>query len=762
MLTQQKQTVAVGLSIERIDGIPKVTGRALYTRDIKLPHMLYAKIKRSNHPFARIINVNCSKAQELNGVKTFVVGKDFAPMSNEDTPPLARDRVQYLGQAVVAVAADNLQIAERAAELVEIEYEPLPALLEPMLSMSAGSPILSPGLNNFRNVGNYLHIIKGNVNDGFSKADLIIENEFSTVAESQFQMEPLSFLARPDTDGGVTLWATSSGTSKVKYEVSSYLRLDPRKVRVLITFLGGWFGSKEENHLSAVCAALALKSKRPVKLELTRAETMTASGVRHPSIISIKDGISRGGVIIARAIRATYDGGAYGSLGNLMVKNAVMTASNVYSIPNFEVEVYRVYTTRVPGSAKRAPLGFQMAFAIESQMDSVARRLNLDPVDFRLRHVLRNGELNSMGEETIGMSYEVALSKVAKEIGWKASEPPLEYPWKKGKGIALAAKWGYSAPNQASVRVNADGSIDVFAPIIENGQGTYTGILQLVAEEFRIPVEMVNIASLIEGSSSEWGIGTGARASQQMANLGPAVIAACKEAKRSIAHVAASALGVDETDIAVEDGKIYSLSKPSRQMKIKDVFIQGSILLGSPIYVPPHGHGEFRGSSTYLKKIGHFDPKNGQLEDGRASPYYITVAQAIELAVNIETGNVKVMKVAAAMDVGKAINPELVRGQIEGSVMMGLNAALSEELIFSEGSIVNANLADYKLLTSLDTPEILPFILETPYEQGPWGARGAGEASILPTAAAVRNAVYDATGKWINSLPITPEKIVES
>ena len=756
-----EQTAVVGDSVGRIDGVAKVTGRIKFTKDLSLRHMLYGKIIRSPFPHARILNIDLTRAIAINGVQTAITGKEFPALESEDTPPLARDEVLYSGQGVAAVAAVSPELVELAAEAINVEYEPLPALLDPEESLSGGNGVVIRHPNDdpkSPNVGRHLKMKLGDVEEAFTRSDHIVENRFTTALEAHSQIEPLTFMAKPELDGGITIWATSSGPHKVRYELARYLSMDHHKIRAIVTFLGGWFGSKEENHISAVCAKLALKSENTVKIELTREESMIASGARHPAIIYVKDGI-KDDKIIARAIKAIFDGGAYSSLGNTVLRGALLVASSVYKIPNCRFDAYRVYTNRVPGTPKRGPMSLQTSFAIESQMDNVANLIGVDPVELRMSHLMENGETSLIGEKMDTISHKESLKMVAQAFGTNTTP---KYPWKLGKGIALGAKQTTGGPWQAMVRMREDGSVEVFAAAIENGQGTYTAISQIVAQEFGIPIEKVRLMSFNEGAdSSTSGPAAGASASRQIANLGKAVLLACRDAKRIASGTGSEVLGVPADEIDIRGGKMFVRSDAHRSIDIARLFTTlamfGKLSKTSFMEGP-----ELVGFGTVAKRVAEFNPKTGQLSEGRASPYYVTVAQAAEVAVNVENGQVNVLKVTAAMDVGKAINPKLVSCQIEGAVSMALSATLGEEMVVSEGKIVNANFADYKIIGSIDAAKVNSIILETAYADGPFGAKGAGEGSMLPTAPAIRNAIHDATGVWINSLPITRERVLDA
>ena len=762
--TLKQEHEIIGSSIQRIDARLKVTGGVVYSRDMKLGNMLYGRIKRCPYPHAKVISIDSSRASTMQGVGAIITAEDFPPRLGEDTPALAREAL-YANQGVVAVAAGTLEIAEAALAEIDIEYEELPAVFDAEEALSSRPPtvITHPGEScEAPNVGRHLRLRVGNIEEGFSKADLVVENAYSTAPESHFQMEPLSFLAQPGPDADVTIWGTCSGAHRLRVELARYLGIDPYLVRVKIPMLGGYFGPKDEGHIAAVCAKLALESRRPVKLDLSREESVNATAVRSASVIHVRDGVTKGGKILAREIRAVYNGGAYGSLGNYVLNRSLIAASNVYDIPNMKIDSYRAYTNLLPSSPKRGPVGTQMVWAIESQMDHLAHLLGFDPVKFRLANILREGDMNALGEKMESISPEKCISEVVRRIGLGVKKPSSG-PWKIGKGVALAAKWTAGGIAQASVQVTETGKILVSVDVVENGQGIFTGIAQLVASEFETLLSEVILLPFMNNSdTAASGVATGATASRQMAIAGSAVIQACRDAKSRIAKIAANKLKCTPEKIAIKGRRVYVRSDPSQSIDISELFTN------TPLEATPASNasfiedGQLVGFGQTYKRTGHLDPEIGRAVGGRLSPYYVTVAQAAEVAVNTETGQLKVLRIIAAMDVGKAINPTLVKGQIVGSVAMALNAALSEALVVSDGRIANANLADYKLLSALDMPVIEPIIVETPYHLGPYGAKSAGEPSVLPTAAAVGNAIYDATGARVRDMPMTAENVLEA
>jgi carbon-monoxide dehydrogenase large subunit len=742
----------IGESVLRLDALPKVIGKAKFTRDLDLGRIFIGKIKRCPYPHAKIIKIDTSEAEKIPGVKAIITGWDFPPPKSAHTPPLARGKVLYSNQGVAAVAAINEEIAHKAINKIHIEYEILPHVLDPIEAMKDDCPIRikHPGeMESNNNIAVYERLVKGDLEEAFKASHIVVENTYYTSLESHVQLEPLVFIAIPNYDGSVTIYGTSSGAHKIKAEVSALLEISPDKIIGRVPFLGGWFGSKEESHVAAVAAMLALKAKGPVKLELTREETMTATGARPPSIITIKDGLTKDGRIIARKIVAIFDGGAYSFQGNDLIKNAIKPAVSVYNIPNIEVHAYNVRTNKIPGVPKRSPYGYSTAWAIECQMDYLASILKVDPFEFRLKHLLKENEVNAAGEIMEDANPEYVLKKMMEVFNSYRLEYKPEHPWKYGRGIAISAKWGGIGPHQAMVKVKEDGKIEVWAAITENGAGTTTSIAQIVAEEFDVNLEDVIIVSMRDSAdSSTMGLTYGASASRQLIHIGNAVRQACIDAKNKIIKYAAMKLGVEPNKLEIKRKSIY-IKESEKSIPISQLFNKTKL---------------YSAIVPYTVNVDYFvgygvDP--GELPHGRLSPYYTHVAAGAEVLVNIETGHVKVKRIVLAQDVGRAINPKLIESQIVGGVLMGVSATLYEELKIVDGQIINANLADYKIIHMADVPEIIPVICEIPYREGPYGAKSIGETMILPVAPAIRNAIHDAIGIWINSLPITPEKILE-
>ncbi len=763
--------ISVGKPIPRIDAKLKSTGNCVYTRDFKLPRMLYGKIKRSPFPHARIIRIDTSAARKIPGVRALITGNDFPPLDPTRPglhPPLARNEVLYHNQSVVAVAAVDPLTAEIAASKIIIEYEELPAVFDTELAMSDKTPsvIIHEGeQTELPNVGAHVRVRTGSFERAVEEADYIFENKYTTEPEAHFQMEPLTYVVQPDPDGGVTIWGTSSGAHKIQSEVANQLNIDPAMVRAHVLLLGGWFGSKEENHVGAVCAMLALKSNRPVKLSLTREETTTATAVLHPSIFYIKDAVTKEGKIIGRQIKCLLNGGAYGWSGNDLVRfNTSRSWLLDYKILNFNLDVYRVYTNTATGTSKRAPLNTQLAWASDGQAEIIAHRLGMDPLEFRLANVYRNGDRNSQGNILESVEQETCLREIGKAALHTVNPGPTRFvgdAWKHGKGYGLGIRSGIvGGAYQAMVRLRASGKVEVWVDLTENGQGTLTGMSQLVASEFGISPDDVIMMPFAQTSSSQTGIAFGASAERQLVHVGNAVIAACQDARRRIAQEARSFLQCAPEDIIVGGGLAICRTDPSRKIKISELFTKLNVFSGSLDYVK--SGNDLAGYGTVNESTPKFDKATGKLVEGSLAPYHTSAADIAYVSVNTETGQVKVNKIIAAMDVGKAVNPLLVRGQMIGSIAMGLSALLGETLVIESGRIRNPNPTNYKMLSAVDAPVVETIIVESHFSDGPYGAKSAGEAALMPVGVSVRNAIHDAIGAWINDFPITPERVLQA
>jgi CO/xanthine dehydrogenase Mo-binding subunit len=761
----------VGKSLTKIDAVEKVTGKAVYGVDFSLAHMLFGKMKRSEVPHAEILKLDTAKAAKVPGVRAIITGNDIpntlfgAGLS--DTPILARDRVRYVGEPAAAVAADTLEAAAEAVELIEIQYRDLPPLFDPEESVKENpSVVLHPDLMKYRvspkwppvrdpklpNVCNHVKVRRGSVEEGFRKADHVIENRFTTNLVQHVHTEPNVAVGRAENDGSVTVWTSTQSVYRTRHMLSEALQLSLSKVRVVATEVGGGFGNKLNSvSIEATAVLLSKATGKPVKVQLTREEVFSATTTRHPFIIYIKDGVTKDGRIVSRQIKAILDGGGYAAgSGATVGRNTIFSAATTYDIPNLWIDTYRVYTNKVPSGAFRGFGTTQMVWAVESQMDLISRKLGIDPVKLRLVNVLREGTPSGLGEIVHGIDHGAVLSEAARLLG-TTGKPEMSGPWRVGRGVALSEKYSGEPGASAGVRYRSDGLVDVFASVQEIGQGTRTGIAQIAAESLKIPIENITI---VQADTFLTPYDSGALSSRQTFNIGNAVIAACNDLKKSIFETATKKMGVPARELTTSDG--YVFGPGGAKTKITDLFIRGKSRYG----VFLEKGDEFWGFGTWIVDTGEIDAQTGQGTMTRLNTAYTSCAWGVEVAVNVETGEVKLLQTIVVADSGKLINPKLAEGQMEGSVSQGISTALYEELVLEKGKPINPDFKDYKLLNFYNATPMTVKFFENPSLDGPYGAKPIGEAGIIGVAPAIANAIFDAVGIRVFDLPITAERVL--
>ncbi len=780
---QETRLKVVGKPVIRVDGLEKITGTAVFAYDMELPRMLYGKIHRSRFPHAEIIRIDIEKALKVPGVRAVVTGKDVSDGLRGrgllDTPILAHDKVRYVGEPISAVAAETLEAAEEASELIEVEYRELPPVFDPEKAMEKDPEVvIHPNIGSYKrlkaqiykavsdpsrpNITNYFKVRKGNVDQGSKEADLIIENRFSTHMVQHAHIEPIAVLAKYENDGSFTIWTSGQNTFRTRRELSDALKVQETKIRVIaLRHVGGGFGNKGAGHIEPIVASLAQKTRRPVKISLTRDEVFTATSVRHPSVTYIKDGVKKDGTITAREIRLIYNGGAYSLAGNVAVGNSIHAMTSVYRLPNLKADIYRVYTNEVQGGAFRGFGAPQIYFAIESQMDIIAEKLDMDPIEFRRKNLLREGEKTAIGHRLLFDTIEECISKTVEAVKLNPL-PRKEGKWVYGTGFAISKEQcDVSFPSMAYARLLEDATVEIWTAATDPGEGIHTVLSQIAAEEMQIPIESVRLITSDTGLTP---VGTGASGSRQTSQMGMAVKLACQDLKKKILAVASRKIGIKEDALQITAGKIEVVQSgfgvagqtvQSSSLSYPDLFNPGP-MGGS--YVPEEG--TMMGKAIWMPKTGEIDSETGQCSTDRAVAYYTPVAQAARVAINTETGAIKIVEYIGAIDVGKAINPLNVIGQNEGAIAMGVNGIINEEMVLVNGKVLNPDLKDYKLQSIMEQFPIKSIILENYNPDGPFGARGCGEAPISPVGPAIANAVYDAIGIRFFDLPITPEKML--
>jgi len=775
-MQQNINTNFVGKPIPRLGAEEIVTGRAVYVYDMELPRMLHGAVKRSTRPNAEIVAIDKTRAETLPGVHAVITGEDVPSglrgRGLYDTPILAKERVRYVGDPVAAVAAETKDIATRAVELIEVQYRDLNAVFDPLEAVKEHPKVIvHPDLPNYKrfssqiyrvavdprrpNVTNKFSVRHGNVDEAFKKADFILENTFRTHPVQHMHIEPVAAIASAEPDGTLVVWTSGQNVYRARRELSDGLGIPSSRIRLVIPqYVGGGFGNKGQTHAELICASLSLKTHRPVKITFSRQEVFESTSIRHPSIIRIKDGIQSDGRIVAREMEAIYNGGAYSLAGNVAVRDCVYASVCVYDIPNFKLDVCRVYTNQVQGGAFRGFGTPQAFFAIESQTDLIARKLNIDPIELRLRNMLTTDAGNAMGERMRNVSLQDCLRKAIDEAK-KIQLPQLTESWKFGRGVAVAQEMcDISFPSMAYVKYQDDDTVDISTVVADPGEGITTVLAQIAAEEFQLPIK--NIV-LRQADSAVAPVGPGASGSRQTSQLGKAVSMACRDVKTQILTIASRKLNTNPDGLELAGGIVRSKEMSSIQIRVNELFTPGPMGGGFVESI-----GEFSGKAVWYPETGELDPETGQCSTDRAVAYYTPVVQVVDLAVNIETGEIRLLNIIGVLDVGKAINPLNVNGQNEGGIIMGASTTIPEELVIEDGRVINADLKDYKIWTSMDYVPIQSIILENPFEEGPFGAKGCGEAPITAIAPAITNAIHNAVGVRFKTLPVNGEKILKA
>jgi CO/xanthine dehydrogenase Mo-binding subunit len=761
----------VGKEIPRVDSFEKVTGMAKFVADLEVPGMLYGKFLRSPHAHARILSIDTKKAESYAGVVAAITGQAFPYRMGlyvRDKMVLAKDKVRWAGEPVAAVAAESEEAAEEAVELINVEYEPLKPVFDVNEALKPNAPIVHEELSQYEhspvftpvpgtNIANIFKVRKGNAEDGFRGATTIIENEFSMPQVSHVAMEPRACIAQYFPDGSAEIWTCAQSPFAVRYILSHALGIPLQKINVHVPHVGGGFGGKAGINFEPLAVLLSkFSGGRPVKLLLTREEEFTTAPLRQGFYGWIKTGVDRSGKIVAEQMKYLYDAGAYADYGVNIGRAAGYACTGPYEVPNIHCDSVTVYTNHPYGTAFRGFGHLEFLWAIERQMDLISQKIGVDPVEFRLRNVLRAGSITATGErlrEDAGR-VDQCIKAVAESIGWGQKDRSTEPG--KFRGIGIAALWKAPAmpPNAGSsaiIKFNEDGSANLAVGVTEIGQGTTTSLAQIAAEELGMRIEKIRVVPerITDLTPYSWQT----VASRNLFMEGKAVIEAARDAKEQILNMAAQALRVPKTDLVLEDEMVFPKGQPERGIPLQQFAMGYTYPNGTAIGGPVIGRGSYvpRGL-TYL------DPETGQ---GFPALKWTFGAQGVKIEVDVETGEVRTLKVASAFDIGKAINPLLVRGQAYGGMLQSLSIGLMEGYVYnSEGSMLNSNLTDYKIARASDMPEEhVVTLIENPQSDGPYGARGIGELTMLSIPAAIAGAISNAIGVQMFNLPMTPEYV---
>ncbi len=742
----------IGKRVPRLEGALKATGQAQYTDDLSLPRMLHARILRSPLPHARVLNIDTSQALKLPGVKAAVTGKDTSGRKygvyarSADQSPLALDKVRYVGDEVAAVAAIDEETAEEALGLIRVDYEELPAVFDAEEAIKTGAPQIHEVENN---IGGRTSVNVGDVDRGFRESDYVREDRFRTTWQAHCQVEPHAVVAQSDNAGNITMWTPNMSPFTKRHVLAQLLNVPDSKIRICKTYVGGAFGGKAEVFPLDYCAALlSLKTGRPVKIAYSREEVFTNTRLRHPMTIAIKTGVKKDGTLVARDCKVISDTGAYSSTGVMAVYLCCDSLIKTYRVPNIRYEGISVYTNKSVCGAMRGHGTIQMRFADESQLDIISRELGIDPVEIRLKNARQTGDILPNGSKITSCGLTECITRAAEAAGWKDKFGKL--PPNRGIGIACSTGRTFINVNPVSssaalIKFNDDGKATLLTGAVENGQGTETMLAQIAAEELGLPVEDITV---VAGDTETTPIDVGSFLMAETFITGNAVKLAAADARQQIFELVAPKLGVAAADLVVQDRRIFVRGKPDKGMHYTDA-IRRSMVKGLPVV----GKGSFSAKTQYL------DVLTGE---GRSSPTYSFCAQISEVEVNPDTGQVKVLRSVMADDCGLAINPMDVEGQAEGCLATSQGMAISEEVIWENGRMMNPSFLDYGVPRAPDMSEIDTIIVESHDPGGPFGAKDAGEPPAHVGPAALANAIYDATGVRLTETPMTPEKVLKA
>ncbi len=721
----------VGKSIPRFDARAKVTGEAAYSGDLSMPGMLFMKLLFAERPHARVKSIGTEQAEAAQGVVAVYTAKDV-PVNEyglqiPDQPVLCgpgsskpyADVVRFVGDQVAAIVAQTETQAKAALALIRVEYEDLPVVSDPIAAMRKEAPILHPERGD-TNVCVHYKIRKGNVAEGFADADVIVEDEYRAPAQEHAYLQPEAGLSYIDDEGRIAVACAGQWTDADRESIAHALNMPAEKIRIIYPAIGGAFGGREDLSVQIVLALAAWKLGRPVKIIWSRRESIIGHGKRHPVVLRAKWGATRDGKLIAAENEIIGDGGAYMYTSNKVLGNSAITSTGPYFIPNVKTDVFGVYTNNLPGAAFRGFGAPQALFMAEGQMNKLAEKLGMDPVKFRLKNALRDGLTLGVGTPAPGpVSVPQVIEAAAKKFGWKTEvatrAAQARKPAVRGRGFAAGFKnvgfsFGYQENSWAKVEIHGDGNIEsviVQHAGAEVGQGTHTVMAQMAAEVIGVPPEMVQVRPSDSATQGNPGSSSASRMTFMAGN-----------AIKGAAEAALHKWQTEEERPAVAE-------------------------------------------YTYLApKTTHFDEETGYSTPNFSYAYS---AEAVEVEVDIETGHVRVVRVVVADDVGKAINPDLVTGQIEGAVVQAQGYAITEDMKTKDGRVLTDQLSTYLLPTILDIPEkVDSVIVEIAEPNGPWGARGLGEIPFLPLVPAIGAAIHDATGAWINEFPFTPERVLRA
>ncbi len=721
----------------RVDAYDKVTGRAAYASDVYLPGMLACKLLPSTRNHARIVRLDTSKAEAHPGVRCIITGIDFPDIrygsgALRDRYVMPREVVNFVGEPIAAVAADDEATALEAIELIEVEYEDMPAVVNPLSAMGADAATVHPELEEYEgygftlghNVSTLLDADRGDVEQAFNDADVLVQDVYRSQGINQGFLEPMACVADVEANGRLVVYASTQGPYQIRAALAGALEIPVSRIRVVPMELGGGFGAKLRLAFEAFPALLAMKTGRPVKLVNTREEVFTMNGPRLPVTNYIRSGVMSDGTIVAREAYTIFDVGAYLGAGP---NSGIGHGIGAYNVPNFRLRSYGVYTNKIYVGSYRASGVADMTFAVESHMDRIAQEIGMDPYDLRVKNALREGDVSVSGAVVPANGLMETLEEVKEKIGW-----PRDLEDGHGVGLALCEWRSGSGPSTASISVNDDGTVSLLTGSVDIS-GSDTSLAAIAAEALGIPMDKVIVAKRDTDLAPYTGQSGGSRI---VYSQGTAVQRAAEDTVRKLTALAAERLGVPEDALDCEDGRVYVMDNEPQGLTFAQLAAASITSRGGPI-------------------IG-----TAALSSMPYTPVF--AAQAAEVKVDRQTGQVRLLRYIQAQDVGTAINPMAVEGQLDGGVVQGIGRALTEDQQFDPetGAVRNPSFASYLMPLAIDLPELENVLINVPAPDGPFGARAVAEPPGFGPPAAIANAVYDAVGVRVKELPLSGERVL--
>ncbi|HYJ16885.1 MAG TPA: xanthine dehydrogenase family protein molybdopterin-binding subunit [Candidatus Limnocylindria bacterium] len=731
----------IGVSVGRVEGADKVSGSAIYGADVHFADALWAKILRSPHPHARITSIDTSKAWKVPGVKAIVTGKDhpehYQGKSIRDIPVLCWDKVRYIGDKVAAVAAESADAAEEAVNLIDVEYEELPAVFDVLEAMKPDAPVLHDNAPAYDgapaeimapaggNVVNKLTFGKGDIDKGFAEADLVLEHTFRMPIHHQGYLEPQAFLVKIENDGTVNAWASTKGPFGSRGQFAKAVGIAPKQIHLQAVHVGADFGGKSGAGELPICYFLAQQAKRPVKIVLTHSEELTAMNPDHYTVVKVKTGVKRNGRMTARYLQAIHGTGAYAGMKPGRASIGGAGSATPYKIDNSYMEALQVYTNTVPCGFWRAPGAIQAAFASESHMDLIAKELKMDPAKFRMMNLVGEGEENSLGKSWSGVKAKETLKAALDAADWKSPKRANV-----GRGLAMYERGTGAGKVWVNLTAELDGSLTVFTVAGDQGTGLQTVLCQTVASEMQVPYDQVR-CRIGNTADVTYSVDVGFGGSRSTNINSAAAYQASAELRKKLNAQAAILLSCAEDQVVYEAGQFSSKGSRRKLLTLSEVVNSTD----APVTVSVETEVPRKGSSTSF------------------------IAQVAEVEVDRETGRIKLTKFFSAHDVGTIINPLGHQGQIDGEAIMAIGSGLMEELTHDQGKVTTTNLGEYKIPNILDIPKFTTVLVKGKNGPGPYEAKGIGEHANVTPPAAIANAVQDACGVRIFDTPVTAEKV---